>query len=164
MIHVWASRRLSAYSDDELTAGARAAVARHLARCPACTGALAELGRVREVLRAAPHTEPPAEGWERLRERMAVPREGVPAPGPAVRRRAPAWSVAGAAAGLAVAATAFYIYLFAPPRPLPSPRVPASFVTTADLVGEEMHVPISPSLELLLAASHDGGAGPGEQR
>jgi anti-sigma factor RsiW len=46
--------RLSAYLDDELPAGVRAAVDAHLLACPACRGAVARLHRLTDLLTEAP--------------------------------------------------------------------------------------------------------------
>jgi anti-sigma factor RsiW len=165
MMHLRARRRLSASLDGELPARAMLAVERHVARCPRCAGRRESLRRARAAVQASARSAPPPEAWARLRDRMAAP--APPAPRRVPRRRRPAWTMAGAAAG-ALAALGVSLYLgfgrstsgLRPPAP--HRNVPA-FVTTADLVDQEP-VSLSPSIELLLVAREDGGTNPGEDR
>jgi anti-sigma factor RsiW len=76
-------KRLDAFQDGELTPAARARAEAHLARCPACTGELAALGRLRAAL-TAPVTEPPDAVWDafwpQVRSRIAsAPLDEAPA-------------------------------------------------------------------------------------
>ncbi len=168
LVHLWASRRLSALMDGELRGRAREAVERHLAHCRACAETLDGLRRAQAVLRAAPPSAPPEEAWDRLREAM-TPARGAPAgaapkvPAPAAARwvLARRWAPA-AAVGLLLALGASYYYLGAGPRRAAPPGEMTSFVTTADLVPEE-GVLLSPSIELLLVARQNGGPGPREE-
>jgi anti-sigma factor RsiW len=163
VMHRWASRRLSAHLDGELSPRAAGAVGRHAAGCPVCAALLDGLRRAQVALRAAAPSAPPPEAWSRLRERMAMP--GPPAAGdkPAAdpRRRAHAWVLAAAAAVLLAMGASLYVAVG--PRPPAPVRSAPSFVTTADLVEEEA-IPLSPSIELVLVAQQNGGAGPGEDR
>jgi len=152
MMHLAVSRRLSAYLDGELSPLRAGAVERHVARCATCASRLKGLRRTQAALRAAPPSASPAEGWARLRERMTAP-SGARA-WVAPRRRPLAWGIAAAAGILVLAAAA--LYLGAGPEGRARARGATSFVTTADLVGED-HVALSPSIELLLAARHNGG-------
>lgn len=157
MIHLSASRCLSAYLDGELAPGERLAVERHLGRCPRCAARLEDLGRLRGTLRSLPRSAPPEDGWSRLREEMAEapPERARPSWRPAIARR---WApVAAAAALLAALGAAFY--LASAPAP---PREPLASLTTTDLIEEE-HLPLSPSIELVLVARHNGGADRGEE-
>jgi anti-sigma factor RsiW len=52
--HRWASARLSAYVDGELSPRQRRRLERHAARCPDCTGTLRSLLRVIHALRTLP--------------------------------------------------------------------------------------------------------------
>ena len=78
--------RLSDYLDGELSETERCALERHLAACPACTAAVAQLGAVREQARMLPDTLPSADLWPGIAARIAQapqPRIGAP---PARRR------------------------------------------------------------------------------
>ena len=155
LAHRWASRRLSAYLDGELAGRAGRFVAAHAARCAACAEALEGLRQAQAALRSAPRSAPPDETWDRLREQMAAPARGGEMP--ALRRRAlPRRWAPAAAAGLLMALGASIYLTYGPGRPAPRGDATTSFVTTADLVQDEA-VPVSPSLELLLVASHNGG-------
>jgi len=162
LAHRWVSRRLSAYLDGELAGRAAQWMARHVARCAACAEALEGLRRAQAALRAAPRSAPPAEAWDRLRERMAAPAraDGLPAP----RRRLLRHRWVPAAAGLLMALGAAIYLAYDPGQPAPQGDAAAvAALTAADLVQQES-VPLSPSLELLLVASHNGGANPREDR
>lgn len=95
--------RLDEYVDDTLGARERAALDAHLAGCPACRAALAELRGLVTNARALPQRiEPPRELWTGIAARIAARRE---------RARAMAWwrerefwaGVAAAAAALVLA-------------------------------------------------------------
>lgn len=91
------TRDLRAFVDDELDTGRRAAVARHLDRCPSCRGEVAEERRLRSRLRAmAP--PPPAPGLE---DRIAVSAAAAARRPPA--RPATARGALAVAAGLGLA-------------------------------------------------------------
>src|SRR5687767_4846693 len=82
--------KLSEYLDGELTAPERAALERHLAACPACSAALADLSRVVLRARALAAPEPPRDLWGGIAERIAAERAAAaipPAPGRRARRR-----------------------------------------------------------------------------
>jgi len=165
MMHLWVRRRLSASLDGELPARAMLAVERHVARCPRCAGRRESLRRARAAVQAAARSAPPPEAWVRLRDQMVAP--APPATRPAPRRRRPAWTLAGAAAGaLAALGVSLYLGLGRSPsglRPPVAPRNVPSFVTTAELVDQEP-VSLSPSIELLLVAREDGETSAGEER
>jgi len=75
-------KRLDAFHDGELAPAARAKAEAHLARCPACTGELAALGRLRTAL-TVPVSEPPDAVWDtfwpQVRSRIAAPLDEAPA-------------------------------------------------------------------------------------
>lgn len=82
--------RLSAYHDDELSPAARAEVASHLARCPACAG---ELGRLVKLSRAFAELPAPAfsrQAMQRLHRGLDV------VPGQAIARLAEALTAVAA--------------------------------------------------------------------
>lgn len=160
MAHLQAARCLSASLDGELSPRRARAVERHLAGCAACAARLEGLRRAQAALRAIPRSAPPPEAWAHLRERMAAP-SPIPAAA-APRRHLPAWGLAAAAAGVLMLAAAS-LYLVSGPHAPPQGRGATSFVTTADLVDDE-HMALSPSIELLLVARHNGGPDPGERR
>jgi anti-sigma factor RsiW len=91
--------RLSAYLDDELEPGERAALATHLSTCPACARQLAELAALDRAARALP-AEPPAGYFDDFAGRVRARIRGK-----AERRslRLPLFTLAAAAA-LALAA------------------------------------------------------------
>ena len=158
LTHLQAAGRLSAYLDGELPAGRARAVERHLAGCAACAARLEGLRRAQAALRAIPRSAPPAEGWARLREQMAVP--ALAPAGAAVPRRLPAWGLAAAGLLMLVAAS---LYLASGPNVPRLGRGATSFVSTADFVDDE-HVALSPSIELLLVARHNDGPDAREDR
>jgi hypothetical protein len=128
----------------------------------ACAEVLEGLRRAQAALRAAPRSAPPVEAWGRLRERMAAPvrAEGLPAPRRHRLRRRWAAAAAGLVLGLG---TSIYL-VYGPGRTAPGGDAAAvAAVTAADLVHQE-NVSLSPSLELLLVASHNGGANPREEQ
>jgi predicted anti-sigma-YlaC factor YlaD len=76
-------KRLDAFQDGELGPAARAKAEAHLARCPACAGELAALGRLRAAL-TTPVTEPADAVWDtfwpHVRSRIAAaPPDEAPA-------------------------------------------------------------------------------------
>src|SRR5262245_65651045 len=79
-------RRLSAYQDGELSAGARTRVATHVQGCAGCRGELQALGRLRAAL-GVDVADPPeavwAAFWPQVRAQIAAP---APAPDPVWRR------------------------------------------------------------------------------
>lgn len=94
--------KLSSYVDGDLSEGERAALARHLVACPACTSALAGLIRVVEQARALPDRQPDTDLWAGIAERIV---EAPPRPLDA-RRLGRRWSFTLtelAAAALAIA-------------------------------------------------------------
>jgi anti-sigma factor RsiW len=157
MMHLVAWRRLSAYLDGELAPGARLAVERHLGRCVRCAARLHDLGRLREALRSLPRSAPPEDGWTRLRDEMAGPPPGRARPSwrPVLARR---WVPVAATAAL-LAAVGGSLYLASAPAP---PRGSLASLTPTDLIEEE-HLPLSPSIELVLVARGNGGADRGEE-
>ncbi|MGH2667744.1 MAG: anti-sigma factor family protein [bacterium] len=138
-------RRLGAYQDGELAPAARAKIAAHLERCPACDAELSALGRLRAEL-AAVAPEPPeavwAAFWPQVRTRLAA--ESFPASRP--RRvwesvlgspRLTLGSALAAAALLVVVTLAPWRDAPMPPEgppvsalPSPTPSTPASPVRT----------------------------------
>jgi len=152
MMHIRASRRLSAYLDGELAPGERLAVERHLGCCPRCAARLQDLGRLRGALRSLPRSAPPEDGWIRLREEMvgAAPGRTRPSWRPLTARR---WAPVAALAML-LAALGASLYLASAPAP---PRESLASPTTTDLIEEEP-LSLSPSIELVLVARQNGGA------
>jgi len=107
-------KRLDAFHDGELESSARAKTEAHLARCSACAGELAALGRLRAAL-AIPLAEPPDAVWEtfwpQVRARIAAdpveqtpPFRGSWLPSLGPWRLALGTALAGAVAVLLVAA------------------------------------------------------------
>ncbi len=123
-------QRLGAFQDGELGPAARAKTSAHLARCPACAGELAALGRLRAVL-AARAPEPPEAVWDafwpQVRARVAAAPDEAAAPGrswlPAVRPWGP-WRLA---VGSALTAALAVLLVLAPwqrePERPAAPRV-----------------------------------------
>jgi putative zinc finger protein len=73
--------RLSDYLDGGLSETERSALERHLAACPACTAAVAQLGAVRERARALPDTLPSTDLWPGIAARIAqAPQPRIDAP------------------------------------------------------------------------------------
>ncbi|HEV8664123.1 MAG TPA: zf-HC2 domain-containing protein [Candidatus Methylomirabilis sp.] len=157
MMHLLASRRLSAYLDGELAPGERLAVERHLGRCPRCAARLQDLGRLRGALRSLPRSVPAEDGWTRLREEIggAAPERARLRWRPATARR---WAPVAATAAL-LAALGASLYLTSAPGP---PRESLASLTTTHLIEEEP-LPLSPSIELVLVARGSGGADRGEE-
>lgn len=81
---------LSAYLDDELTAGQRAAIEEHLGGCEACQTELTEVGEARAVLRGLGDVAVPFGFYERLLRggdaALEAPRLGGPTADKAKRR------------------------------------------------------------------------------
>ncbi len=73
MTHIRLERQLSAYLDEQLTAGEAAEVRRHLAECTACHEELERLRTVKHLLGALPDREPPQELWAELRRELVQP-------------------------------------------------------------------------------------------
>src|SRR5262249_47045662 len=75
-------KRLDAFQDGELESSVRAKTEAHLARCSACAGDLAALGRLRAAL-AVPVAEPPDAVWDtfwpQVRARIAADPVQAPA-------------------------------------------------------------------------------------
>ncbi|MGD9498194.1 MAG: zf-HC2 domain-containing protein [Armatimonadota bacterium] len=92
--------RLTELLEGELTPGVHSAMQSHLAACPACARALAEMRAVVAVVHELPEVEPPAEVREALRR---IPDLAAPVR-PLIWRR-----VSYAAASLAAAAVAFAV-------------------------------------------------------
>jgi anti-sigma factor RsiW len=128
-------RRLDAYQDGELSPGARARTAEHLARCAGCAGEVSALEKLAGALAVeAPEPEDAVWDafWPQVRARMAT---AGPAEDAAVLRP-PAWSwdslLGGRrlALGSALAAAALALVVLAPwqQRPVPpgNPGVPAT--------------------------------------
>ena len=129
-------RRLGAYQDGELAPRARASVRGHLEGCVGCATTLAELGRMRTLLRT-PAPEPPEPVWDafwpQVRARLAA---ASPQPEPAPRWRRGWAQVTGhprLAFGSSVGAVALAVLAVAAPwqrvgeRPaVPAPTVLAS--------------------------------------
>ncbi len=83
--------RLSEYLDEDLDRAEREAIEAHVAGCPACAQALAELRRVRAHARTLRDVSPPAGVWAGIETRIAAGRR-VPFP----RERAPRADGSGA--------------------------------------------------------------------
>ena len=73
MTHLAASQRLSAYLDGELGPAERRAVDAHLRTCPVCRRNLADLERVKTLLRALPEVEPPSGLFAGVRAELERP-------------------------------------------------------------------------------------------
>lgn len=109
--------------DGELDDQARADVLAHLAECPACERALADLGQLTRTAAALPPRTPRADAWDTIA--AALQRE-LPQPVPTSRRSAPTrWSVLAAAAMLVIAVGST-VWLVRRPAPIPSAPVAAS--------------------------------------
>jgi anti-sigma factor RsiW len=99
---------LGGYRDRELGLLGRWRVERHLSRCPACRGEVAELGRAGAWVRDALGPAPDPDLWAALAARLPRALPQAEAPG---RRRPIALPFAGAALAAAAAAA----FLLAPP-------------------------------------------------
>lgn len=102
MTHVAASQRLSAYLDDELSAGERRSVDAHLRTCATCRRDLADLQRVKALLGALPEVEPPAGLFADVRRQLDRPVSVIGPVGDWLRAAFRRPAVAAAAALLAV--------------------------------------------------------------
>lgn len=153
MTHRWLSRALSAYLDGELPGWEGMAVVQHLRRCAACRERLEAVRGVRLAVRAARGSTPPADGWARLRRQLtAMPRGRRPVSRPGLR-----WAAAALVAGL-MAAFGGSLWLGIGDAPPPVHRTGESLLAVQDLIEEEA-IPLSPSIELVLAAREPDGAG-----
>ncbi len=132
--HPWTDK-LSEYLDGELTPSERAALERHLAACPACSGTLAELSRVVMRAGALPVPQPDRDLWDQIAERLAADRGAMPVPGrtrraprPEPRRWVFSWPQLAAAA-IAIAAGSGGLAWWAAGRAVPlTPVAPAADV------------------------------------
>jgi anti-sigma factor RsiW len=158
--------RLSDYLDSGLSETERSALERHLAACPACTAAVAQLGAVRKRARALPDTLPPTDLWPGIASRIAqAPQPRIDAT-PARRRwtfSLPQLAAAALAIGFASGGSAWLATRHAagaPPLPVatgPTPSVapPGPSEMPAGLGGAKYEAAVT-DLERVLEA--DRGA------
>jgi hypothetical protein len=140
-------------SDQEATAGERAAVSAHLETCASCRFHAEFLASLLKRAREVPFPEPPPSYWERLPLRVLdrIDSEGK-RPG-----FGGIWLWAPAAAVLLVAALSLTLLREAPPSPAtpPAPRAEASGPVAAPPMARDEAPPELERKELLRAAERD---------
>lgn len=107
----------------------RARIASHVKECPGCYETLADLEWVESSLAAVPEEEPPANGLERVMERVARERRAAPRPnGWLIPMAASLAGVAAGAAAIYAAGARILASVPASPTPLLEPaRVVSGF-------------------------------------
>jgi anti-sigma factor RsiW len=70
-----AEETLSAYLDGDLESEASGRTAEHLAECPVCRQALAQVRAIRDAASAMEHSVPPERVWGEIRERIRTSRK-----------------------------------------------------------------------------------------
>jgi anti-sigma factor RsiW len=109
--------RLGAFQDGELGPAARAKTTAHLARCPACAGERAALGRLRASLASRlPEPSEAAWGvfWPQVRARIAAAPAAAPMPGRPGLLSLRAWGPWRLAFGSGLAAALAVVLVLAP--------------------------------------------------
>ncbi len=100
---------LSAFIDDDLPAGERAALETHLAGCAACRSLAADLGRIRNAAKHLGPIVPPERVWEDVQMKIRGGRGAASGPPLETQHYAAVWPFLGMAAALLIVTSAVYL-------------------------------------------------------